>query len=125
MLLPARQRARRLAASLGQPGQQLVDAGKRAGPAGPALAGDGTGTFVYPMDIAWARDRRLLVADAGANLLRTVDEQGVVGTVTTSAPLKTPHGVAVGPDGTIFVADMGTHRVLALDAAGTVPTVGG
>ncbi len=89
------------------------------------LAGDGTEKFVYPMDIAWARDGRLLVADAGANLLRTVDEKGVVGTVTTSAPLKTPHGVAVGPDGTVYVADMGTHRVLAIDAAGTVTTVAG
>lgn len=89
------------------------------------LAGNGAEKFVYPMDIAWARDGRLLVADAGADLLRTVDGTGAVGTVTTSAPLKTPHGVAVGPDGTIYVADMGTHRVLAIDAAGVVTTVAG
>lgn len=89
------------------------------------LAGDGPEKFTYPMDVAWARDGRLLVADAGSNLLRTVDANGAVGTLATSAPLKTPHGVAVGPDGTVYVADMGTHRVLAIDAAGTVTTVAG
>jgi hypothetical protein len=89
------------------------------------MAGEGAERFVYPMDVAWAPDGRLVVADAGADVLRLVDLQGGVTTIATSAPLKTPHGVAVGPDGTIYVADMGTHRVLAIDAAGTVRTIAG
>lgn len=89
------------------------------------LAGDGGEKFVYPMDVAWAADGRLLVADAGADLLRAVDAVGTVTTVKTTSPLKTPHGVAVGPHGTIYVADMGTHRVLAIGAGGEVTTVAG
>jgi DNA-binding beta-propeller fold protein YncE len=96
-----------------------------AGGVADTVAGAGADRFVYPMDIAWARDGRVLVADAGANDLRVVEKDGRLSRVQTSSPLKTPHGVAVGPDGTIYVADMGTHRVLAIDASGNVRTVAG
>ena len=89
------------------------------------IAGAAKGTFVYPMDIAWATDGRLLVADAGADNVRVVSADGTVTTLQTQAPVKTPHGIATATDGTIYVADMGTHRVLAIDAAGAVTTVAG
>jgi hypothetical protein len=89
------------------------------------VAGQPKGTFVYPMDIAWMADGRLIVADAGANLLRTWRPGEAVGTLAVRGPLATPHGVASGPDGTIYVADMKSHRVLAIDAAGAVTTVAG
>jgi DNA-binding beta-propeller fold protein YncE len=46
-----------------------------------------------------------------------------VTTVPLEAELRTPHGVAAGPDGTLYVADMGSHRVLALDGDGTVKAI--
>jgi DNA-binding beta-propeller fold protein YncE len=89
------------------------------------VAGTEAGTFVYPMDLAVMPDGRLVVADAGANLLRVVDRAGHVTTLPVQGALATPHGVAVGPDGTIYVADMKSHRVLAVDSAGRVTTVAG
>jgi DNA-binding beta-propeller fold protein YncE len=89
------------------------------------VAGTGVDKFVYPMDIAWMPDGRLVIADAGANLLRTWRQGEPVGTVALQGPLATPHGVASGPDGTLYVADMKSHRVLAVDAAGRLTTVAG
>jgi DNA-binding beta-propeller fold protein YncE len=89
------------------------------------VAGAEAGTFVYPMDLALMNDGRLIVADAGANLLRVVDRTGQVTTLSVQGALATPHGVAVGPDGTVYVADMKSHRVLAIDGAGRITTVAG
>ena len=89
------------------------------------VAGTEAGTFVYPMDLAMMPDGRLVVADAGANLLRVVDRAGQVSTRPVQGGLATPHGVAVGPDGTIYVADMKSHRVLAIDGAGRITTIAG
>jgi sugar lactone lactonase YvrE len=89
------------------------------------VAGGKAAGFVYPMDIAWAPDGRLLIADAGANTIRTWRPGTAVGTLVVDTPLSTPHGIAAGPDGTIYVADMKSHRVLAVDAAGHVTTVAG
>ncbi len=89
------------------------------------VAGGKADGFVYPMDLAWTPDGRLIVADAGNNTLRTWRQGEAAGTLAVDAPLATPHGVAAGPDGTIYVADMKSHRVLAIDAAGHVTTVAG
>jgi DNA-binding beta-propeller fold protein YncE len=89
------------------------------------VAGGGEDKFVYPMDIAWMTDRRLVVADAGANVLRTWQQGEPLGTLAVKGPLNTPHGVASGPDGTLYVADMKSHRVLAIDATGGVSTLAG
>jgi sugar lactone lactonase YvrE len=89
------------------------------------VAGAGADKFVYPMDIAWMKDGRLVIADAGANLLRTWRLGEPLGTVGVKGPLATPHGVASGPDGTLYVADMKSHRVLAIDAAGAMTTMAG
>ena len=89
------------------------------------VVGAEKGTFVYPMDLAWGKDGSLLVADAGANLVRMWSPTAGLGTLKTDAPLHTPHGVAAGPDGTVYVADMNAHQVVAIDAAGRVRRVFG
>ena len=43
----------------------------------------------------------------------------------TSARLDGPHGAAVAPDGTLYIADTGNHRVRAVGADGTITTVAG
>lgn len=89
------------------------------------VAGAEPGTFVYPMDLAWTPAGTLLIADAGANRIRTWTAARGVATLETDGPLHTPHGVAAGPDGTVYVADMNAHQVLAIDAAGRLRRVAG
>lgn len=89
------------------------------------LVGAEEGTFKYPMDVAWAPDGTLLIADAGTNEIRTWSPTAGLGTLTTQSELHTPHGVAAGPDGTVYVADMDAHQVVAIDAEGRVSPVAG
>jgi len=39
--------------------------------------------------------------------------------------LDTPHGITVSSDGNIFIADMGSHRILSIDQSGNVKPVCG
>jgi len=89
------------------------------------VVGAEKGTFTYPMDVALAPDGTLLIADAGANLVRTWTAAAGLGTLKVADELHTPHGVASGPDGTVYVADMNAHQVVAIDREGRLTRVAG
>jgi sugar lactone lactonase YvrE len=82
----------------------------------------------------------LLIAESGFKRLRTMSlEDGMLrlfagaawvdspgdGAEATSAILVSPVGVAVGGDGTVFIADQIDHRVRAVDPNGVISTYAG
>lgn len=92
-----------------------------------------------PEALATAPNGDLLIANQGTNqILRRLPNgtlQVVAGTGTAGfggdggpavkAELDTPNGMAVAPNGTIYVADTDNNRVRAISPSGTISTVAG
>ena len=110
--------------------------------AGSGMAGfaDGTGTaaqFSSPRGVAVDGAGTVYVADRDNNRIRKVTSGGVVNTLAgsgmagfadgtgTAAQFYNPSGVAVGDDGTVYVADSNNHRIRKVTAAGVVSTLAG
>ena len=97
--------------------------------------------FGEPHALALGLDGSLLIADAKRNQVRRVRPDGVielvlgsaVGTAGSSgdggpgvkAMVNDPLSVAVGPDGSVYVAEFDGHRIRRLTPDGTVMTVAG
>lgn len=104
-------------------------------PRGEVLAllggrGQGTGQLLDPKGIAVAADGTIFVADAGNFRIQRFAPDGLVlevwGRKGTGAGEfggegggSGPVDVAVGPDGTVFVADLGGHRLQTFTSDGT------
>ena len=109
-------------------GTGLIGVGGDGGPARQA-------SLAYPRGIAFAPDGSLYIADTGNSRVRRVGTDGAISTVAgvgswngdlegcsmdgdggpaTGAGLCAPSGVAVGPDGTVYVADTLNNSVRAL-----------
>ena len=101
---------------------------------------DGAGTaaaFDTPSGLAIDRDGNLFVADTGNHAIRRITPQGVVSTLAgngtpgfadgpgTQARFDGPTGVAVGPDGRVYVADTYNDRIRVIARDGTVSTLAG
>ncbi len=81
----------------------------------------------------------VLIADRTSHRILKVDDVGIATTVAgsgehgdsgdggpaTNADFSFPSDVAVGTDGTIYIADSDNHRIRMVDAAGTVTTFAG
>ncbi len=108
------------------------------------IATDGTVTVAaerldMPSALAVAPDGALVVANTGAHTIVRVDpatgaitplagsagERGFVDGSTSSARFDAPVGVAVGPDGTVYVADTYNDRIRAIAPDGVVRTIAG
>ncbi len=108
------------------------------------VAGDGrlavvTEKLDMPSALAVAADGALIVANTGAHTIVRVNvDDGSVTTIAgqpnvsgrsdgpaNAARFNAPIGIAVAPDGTIFVADTYNDRIRAIDAAGQVRTLAG
>jgi trimeric autotransporter adhesin len=99
---------------------------------------DGTGTaasFANPFGVAVGADGTVYVADYRANKIRKITAAGVVTTlagtlfgasidgVGVNASFDRPAGVAVGPDGALYVTDSGAHKIRKITMSGGVATV--
>ena len=111
-----------------------------AGQLGVAGTANGTGTaaqFDSPSGLAFDKSGNLYVSDTGNGTIRKITPAravstfaGVAGTsgflngATGGAQFNSPLGIAVAPNGTVYVADSGNHCIRAI-AAGSVSTFAG
>jgi sugar lactone lactonase YvrE len=113
-----------------------------AGTGTAGFSGDGgqatSAQLNNPFDVAVDATGNVYIADAGTHRVRKVSVSGMITTIAgsgspgfsgdggqaTSAQLRAPQRVAVGPDATVYVTDSGSLRVRAITAA-TIATVAG
>jgi RHS repeat-associated protein len=105
------------------------------GDGGPATAA----TLTFGHGLAVGPDGSLFLADANSHRIRRVDAAGVITTVAgtgasgfdgdggqaTATRLWSPFDVAVGPDGSLYIADFQNRRVRRVSADGIITTVAG
>jgi trimeric autotransporter adhesin len=98
-----------------------------SGDGGPALRAQLNGPTGIAIDAAGA----LFIADTGNNRVRRVSPDGTITTVAgtgakgfsgdggtaTTAQLSGPTGVAIGPDGALYIADSGNDRIRKIGPA--------
>ena len=114
-----------------------------AGTGVPGYAGDGGSAdrarISGPFDMDFDRDGNLYFADTGNHCVRRITSSGKIQTIVgtgirgraeedslpSEAQLDSPRGVALDSDGTLFVADTGNDRVLALDTQGRLRVAAG
>lgn len=116
-----------------------------AGTGPPAgFGGDGgpatQASLSYPEKVAVGLDGSLYIADRGNNLIRRVGLDGIISTVVgkprssgfsgdggpaTAAQLNFPSDIAVAPDGSLYIADQGNHRIRRVGPDGIISTVAG
>jgi RHS repeat-associated protein len=110
-----------------------------AGDGGPATAA----SLGYPSGLAVGSDGSLYIADAYNSRIRRVSPDGMITTVAgigvngygvgysgdggpaTQAQLNYPGDVAIGPDGSLYIADSTNHRVRRVGLDGIITTVAG
>ena len=100
----------------------------------PALEAD-----ITPFGMALDSAGNLYVADLRENRVRKIDTNGIITTVAgngtpgfsgdggpaTAASLRDPYGVAVGPDGSLYIADSGNSRIRRVSPDGIISTFAG
>ena len=112
-----------------------------AGLPGAPGSADGSGSsarFDSPTGLALGPDGALYVSDTGNHTIRRVTTNGVVITLAgsagnadyadgpaTAARFNQPLGLAIAPDGTVFVADSGNHLIRVTATNGTVSVLAG
>lgn len=78
--------------------------------------------FYYPIDIAFDGDD-ILIADAGNHKIFRVKPGISAEEIILQDTLNTPHGITADENGNIYIADMGTNRILKVDENGAVSTI--
>ncbi|CAG0951179.1 partial Putative deoxyribonuclease RhsC, partial [Anaerolineae bacterium] len=102
---------------------------------GPAIQAD----LNWPSRVAVGPDGSLYIADTYNSRIRKVGTDGIITTVAgtgvsgysgdggqaTQAELYDPYGVAVGPDGNLYIADLVNSRIRRVGTDGIITTVAG
>jgi|CXWL01.1.fsa_nt_gi RHS repeat-associated protein len=121
-----------------------------AGNGGVGFSGDGgpatQAWFYYPNDIAFGTDGSLYISDTSNSRIRRVGTDGIITTIAggipyvrngdsfgyygdggpaTQALLYYPYGLAVGADGSLYIADSKNYRVRRIGPDGIITTVAG
>ncbi len=97
-------------------------------------------SFSWPSSVAIGPDGSLYVLDYINGRVRKIGPDGIVSTVAgggscgpgigdngpaTSACLGRPQGIALGPDGSLYIADSDNHRIRRVDKGGFIATLAG
>ena len=110
-----------------------------------AYAGDGgpatSGSLNMPHEVAFDPRGHLYIAERDNHVVRKVDAMsGVMSTLAGTgaagfsgdggpareAQLRSPHSIAIGPDGRVLICDVGNHRIRAVSlSTGLIETIGG
>jgi RHS repeat-associated protein len=115
--------------------------------AGGGTPSDGVGdglaateaTINNPRGLAAAPDGSLYIADQTGHRIRRVSPQGIISTFAgngtagfsgdggsaTAAKINNPTEIALGADGSLYIADVGNQRVRKVDANGIITTFAG
>ncbi|MDP2673555.1 MAG: RHS repeat-associated core domain-containing protein [Dehalococcoidia bacterium] len=114
-----------------------------AGNGSDGFGGDGgpatQAALNHPSDVAVGADGSLYIADYDNLRIRRVGTDGIITTVAgngsngfsgdggpaTQAALWLPNGVAVGADGSLYIADSFNHRIRRVGTDGIISTVAG
>ncbi|MCI0623163.1 MAG: hypothetical protein L0387_16165, partial [Acidobacteria bacterium] len=106
-----------------------------SGDGGPAIQANLSSVY----GLAVAPDGTLYLSDRGNHRIRRVGTDGIISTIAgtgiagysgdggpaANAQLHFPEGLALGPDGSLYIADSLNNRVRKIDLGGTITTVAG
>jgi RHS repeat-associated protein len=114
-----------------------------AGTGVPGVSGDGgpatQAQLTFPEAVAVGPDRSLYIAAPSSQRIRRVGPDGIITTIAGSgvqgfggdggpaplAQLRNPDGVAVGPDGGVYINDRANRRIRRVGPDGIITTVAG